>query len=133
VRTLATLGKVSNAAIASGQKWKSPMFWWRPGNAERMSTGAPGRSTRRSSQAAAGRSGKWWITVDSHAPSMVTGPSGMAVACPPSMYGQVDRARMAAAGSTAIALMPCQLARIVAQVPVPAPRSSTRMPDRGAR
>ena len=40
---------------------------------------------------------------------------------------------MAGEGSTATTLMPYQLARAAAQVPVPAPRSRTRMPGRGGR
>jgi len=49
---------MTGTAMASGQNRNSPMPWCRPGNALRMSTGAPGRSTRCRSRAAAGRSGK---------------------------------------------------------------------------
>ena len=41
----------------------------RPGYPWRISTGAPGRRTRRMSRAAASRSGMWWIMRDIHAPS----------------------------------------------------------------
>jgi hypothetical protein len=41
----------------------------RPAKAERISTGPPGRITRRSSRAAAVKSGTWWMTVDSQAAS----------------------------------------------------------------
>ena len=73
------------------------------------------------------------MTVDSQAPSMVAEASGSAVACPAIMACERERARMAGEGSTATTLMPYQLARVAAQVPVPAPRSRTRMPGRGAR
>ena len=73
------------------------------------------------------------MTVDSQAPSMVAVASGSAAACPAIMHLWQDRARMAAEGSTAATLMPYQLARVAAHRPVPAPRSSVRMPGRGAR
>jgi hypothetical protein len=73
------------------------------------------------------------MTVDSHAPSMVAAPSGTAAACPASMHPQRDRARMAAEGSTATTLMPYQLARAVAQLPVPDPHAGPRRQVTGDR
>src|SRR5258708_38880691 len=74
-RTSATLGKVSRTAAVSGQNRIRPICRQRPANAERIRTGAPGRSTRANSRAAAGRAGSNGTKVDSHAQSPVAAPS----------------------------------------------------------
>jgi hypothetical protein len=90
--------------------------------------GAPGRRTRRISHAAASRSGMWWMTSDSHAPSAEWSGSGRALACPPSTSMPGRRGiwvRMAADGSTARIARSNQSLNAAANAPVP-PRCPPR-------
>jgi len=72
----------------------------------------------------------WWITVDSQAPSTLAAFSGIALASPATMPGY-DWARIAWEGSTATTSMPHQSVKATAHIPVPAPRSSSRIPGLG--
>jgi len=129
-----TVGKVEKTRATSGKNRSKPIRSVRPGKKLRTRTGAPGRSTRCSSAAAAGRSVMWWVTVDSHAPSTLESSTGSCSADParisiPGVWG--IRARIAADGSTASTVTANQSWIAVLNAPVPAPTSTTVIPGRG--
>src|ERR1700691_6289692 len=131
-------GKVSAVRAVSGKNSQGKVCAASvlPGNPWRISTGAPGRRTPRTSRAAASRSAMWWITRDSQAPSAEPSGSGRVLASPSSAWMPGRRgiwARIAADGSTARMLRPNQSLKAAANAPVPAPMSATVIPGNGLR